>query len=406
MWVVLLTVLSLVLIGVMIWQNKKYQAELKAQRESGSKRRENDLIERDQILDTLGEAFLLVNDTSQIVFANAAAHQLVKGRKLMGRSLMETFLDDELSVVVMDCIKTRKPVQKLVELYSSHTPLGSSHEEGGSAWMIDAAPMNKNGKAELLTRVVIRDVTAEHQAEQVRRDFVANASHELRTPMAIINGYLENLIDDDVVEDPEVSRKFLKTMRKHGDRIARLVEDMLMISKIESGEEIAISKDEFCFHDCAKDVLERLEHIIEKQGASVDLSIPAGSMKLTGDRFYWTQIIFNLVENALKQNRSAELQIQIKGERIVRENGVENLSISVCDDGIGIPSADLPFVFKRFYRVEKHHSQAGVKGTGLGLSIVKRAVEAHGGEIRVTSIPGTQTCFTITLPVESYSAES
>ena len=406
MWVVLLTVLSLVLIGVMIWQNKQYQAELKAQRESGSKRRENDLIERDQLLDTLGEAFLLVNDTSQIVFANAAAHQLVKGRKLMGRSLMETFLDDELSVVVMDCIKTRKPVQKLVELYSSHTPLGSSHEEGGSAWMIDAAPMNKNGKAELLTRVVIRDVTAEHQAEQVRRDFVANASHELRTPMAIINGYLENLIDDDVVEDPEVSRKFLKTMRKHGDRIARLVEDMLMISKIESGEEIAISKDEFCFHDCAKDVLERLEHIIEKQGASVDLSIPAGSMKLTGDRFYWTQIIFNLVENALKQNRSTELQVQIKGERIVRENGVENLSISVCDDGIGIPSADLPFVFKRFYRVEKHHSQAGVKGTGLGLSIVKRAVEAHGGEIRVTSIPGTQTCFTITLPVESHSAES
>ena len=209
-----------------------------------------------------------------------------------------------------------------------------------------------------------------------------------------------------MVEDPEVSRKFLKTMRKHGDRIARLVEDMLMISKIESGEEIAISKDEFCFHDCAKDVLERLEHIIEKQGASVDLSIPAGSMKLTGDRFYWTQIIFNLVENALKQNRSTELQVQIKGERIVRENGVENLSISVCDDGIGIPSADLPFVFKRFYRVEKHHSQAGVKGTGLGLSIVKRAVEAHGGEIRVTSIPGTQTCFTITLPVESHSAES
>ena len=406
MWVVLLTVLSLVLIGVMIWQNKKYQAELKAQRESGSKRRENDLIERDQLLDTLGEAFLLVNDTSQIVFANAAAHQLVKGRKLMGRSLMETFLDDELSVVVMDCIKTRKPVQKLVELYSSHTPLGSSNKEGISAWMIDAAPMNKNGEAETLTRVVIRDVTAEHQAEQVRRDFVANASHELRTPMAIINGYLENLIDDDVVEDPEVSRKFLKTMRKHGDRIARLVEDMLMISKIESGEEIAISKDEFCFHDCAKDVLERLEHIIDKQGASVDLSIPAGSMKLTGDRFYWTQIIFNLVENALKQNRSTELQVQIKGERIVRENGVENLSISVCDDGIGIPSADLPFVFKRFYRVEKHHSQAGVKGTGLGLSIVKRAVEAHGGEIRVTSIPGTQTCFTITLPVESHSAES
>jgi len=223
MWIILLSLVSLTLIGLMIWQKKQYQVELNSQKVSDSELRKSALKERDQLLDALGDAFLLVNDTSHIVFANDVARKLVKGRKLMGRSIMEAFLDDELSIAVMKCIRTRKPMQELVELYSSHTPLGGSNDEGMSAWVIDAAPMSKNGDDQTLTRVVIRDITLEHQAEQVRRDFVANASHELRTPMAIINGYLENLIDDDVVEDPETSRKFLKTMRKHGERIAHFL---------------------------------------------------------------------------------------------------------------------------------------------------------------------------------------
>ena len=356
------------------------------------------LSERDQLLDALGDAFLLVNETSHIVFANASARNLVKGRKLIGRSIMEAFLDDKLSAAVMRCIRTGKPMQELVVLHSSHTPLGKAGDEGGSAWGIDAAPLKSNRSDSTSTRVVIRDVTLEHQAEQVRRDFVANASHELRTPMAIINGYLENLLDDDVVEDTETARKFLITMRKHGDRIARLVEDMLVISKMESAAEMALSKNDFPLGDCVMDVLDRLEHMIEKQGAKVMADVDPVELLITGDRFYWTQIIFNLVENALKQNPSPGLEVTVKGRVEQNKEGEECVVISICDDGIGIPSADLAYIFKRFYRVEKHHSQSQIKGTGLGLSIVKRAVEAHGGEIKATSIPGTQTCFTITLP--------
>ncbi|MBK1829351.1 hypothetical protein JIN77_01320 [Verrucomicrobiaceae bacterium R5-34] len=400
MTVYLLIAVVVALSAWIFWQQRQNSAKFQVQELRGRELRKEALSERDQLLDALGDAFLLVNETSHITFANASARNLVKGRKLMGRSIMEAFLDDRLSVAVMKCIRTGKPMQELVVLHSSHTPLGSAGEEGGSAWVIDAAPLSSSDDS-ALTRIVIRDVTAEHQAEQVRRDFVANASHELRTPMAIINGYLENLIDDDVVEDPVTSRKFLKTMRKHGARISRLVEDMLVISKMESGEAMTLNKNSFSLRACAMDVVERLEHMTSKQEAEIILDMEPSDLRVTGDRFYWTQIIFNLVENALKQNPAPGLKITVKGTL----NEDESICIAICDDGIGIPSADLPFIFRRFYRVDKHHTQSEVKGTGLGLSIVRRAVEAHGGEIKATSTPGSLTCFTISLPPEPEETE-
>lgn len=373
-------------------QHRQRKSAIARQEKRNREARREALSERDELLDALGEAFLLVNDTSQIVFANAVARKLVKGRRLSGRSLIEAFLDDQLSVAIMKCVRTGRPMQERVVLHSKFTPLGAASEQGVSAWVIDAAPLRAMGN-EKLTRVVIRDTTAEYLTDQVRRDFVANASHELRTPMAIINGYLENLLDDGLIDDREVATRFLGTMRKHGQRIARLVEDMLVISKMESGESASLNEESFLMRDCIQDVLDRLEPMIEKQGASVSRLVVPDDLTLDADRFYWTQILFNLVENALKQNPAPGLQVEIEA---TREN--DTIRISVCDDGVGIPSADLPYIFKRFYRVDKHHTQSEIKGTGLGLSIVKRAVEAHGGEITATSRPGQRTCFTIELP--------
>lgn len=393
---ILLALTIVVLCLVLFRQCRQHQLLVRKQEARKREVRRDGLRERDQLLDALGDAFLLVNETSQIVFANAEARKLVKGRKLIGRSLMEAFLDDQLSVAIMKCIRTGKPMQERVTLHSTHTPLGSASEQGISAWVIDAAPLNTmNG--ETLTRVVIRDVTAEYLADQVRRDFVANASHELRTPMAIINGYLENLLDDGLIEDKETATKFLITMRKHGQRIARLVEDMLVISKMESGEAVALSREDFMIGDCIQDVLDRLDLVIGKQGAKISKHIVPDGLSLKADRFYWTQVLFNLVENALKQNPLPGLSIEIEARQT---DG--NISLSVCDNGVGIPSAGLPYIFKRFYRVDKHHTQSGIKGTGLGLSIVKRAVEAHGGTITATSQPGRRTCFTIVLPADDF----
>ena len=246
------------------------------------------------------------------------------------------------------------------------------------------------------TRIVMRDVTKEHLTEQIRKDLVANASHELRTPMAIITGYLENLLDDGILDDAAMSRRFLGIMRKHADRISRIVEEMLIISRLESGKENVLSLKDFSLNDCITDILERLESMIRNQDASLDIQLPDTDIILHGDRFYWTQVLFNLIENALKQNPRPGLQIAIGAEE-----SSTTQRIWVTDNGVGIPSADLQHIFRRFYRVDKQHSQQEIKGTGLGLSIVKRAVEAHAGTISVSSMPGQETKFLITLPKSS-----
>ena len=349
--------------------------------------------ERNRLLDALGDAFLLVDSRGNIRFANAAAHDLFGSRELVNRPVRETFVDPRLAKALLGCLETGDPVQSRVVLPQQTSPRGDHENRGINAWIIDAARLPSAPGADTITRVILRDVTAEHHIEQIRKDFVANASHELRTPMAIINGYLENLLDDNMIEDPEMARRFLSVMRKHADRISRIVEDMLVISRLESGEANSLKVEPFRFRSCIKDILERLESVIRSQNAEMTVIMPDEKLILHGDRFYWTQVLFNLVENALKQNPHPGLRVEIGCEEI--DNSYR---IWVADNGIGIPSADLPHIFRRFYRVEKHHSQREIKGTGLGLSIVKRAIEAHGGAISVTSTPGRETKFLITVP--------
>jgi signal transduction histidine kinase len=228
--------------------------------------------------------------------------------------------------------------------------------------------------------------------EKIRKDFVANASHELRTPLSIINGYLENLAEGEIT-GPQETLRACTIMRKHGDRLARIVEDLLVISRMESGEPEAVKKEAFDFEACAQDVVHQLAPLTTAKDARVKIVTPnGGDHMIFGDRFYWDQILFNLVSNALKENAAKGLQVTIS---LTQEPDMSEVRVS--DDGVGIPQGDLPFVFKRFYRVARHHGQE-VKGTGLGLSIVKRAVEAHHGAISVHSRPGIETVFTIRVP--------
>ena len=352
-------------------------------------------LERDRLLDALGDAFLLVDAEANIRFANRAARELFGGRDIVNRPVGETFLDRRLAEALMQSLRTGQSVQSRVVLPQQTSPRGDLETRGVNAWIIDAAPLRDSPEATPLTRVVIRDVTAEHQLEQIRKDFVANASHELRTPLAIINGYLENLLDDGLIDDSGMARRFLTVMRKHAERISRIVEDMLVISRLESGEAGSLKLEPFRFRSCIHDVLERLESLIQQKQTEVVVVMPDDALRINGDRFYWTQVLFNLVENALKQNLHKGLRLEIG---CVRDG--DHIRIWVADNGVGIPSADLPHIFRRFYRVEKHHSQQEIKGTGLGLSIVKRAIEAHGGSIRVTSTPGRDTRFQIELPAD------
>jgi signal transduction histidine kinase len=354
-------------------------------------RQRNDVLE--SVLEGLGDSCLLVNQKQEIVFANHETHDLFRtSGQLHGRPLADLIQDQAILSFVARVTKGNRWQEEEFRLGLIRD--GSLEER---YLVVSAAPVRLFGEEQPdHLRVVIRDETDRHETEQIRKDFVANASHELRTPLSIINGYLENLLDG-VIDDPVMTKRSLQTMQKHGERIARIVEDMLTLSKFESASETgasALRQSSFSCRECVEDVVDRLGPKIEEKRARVELLFPPdASDVIDADRFYWDQIFFNLIENALKENQAdGKLVLTIS---FTRSGGAAVMRIS--DNGVGIPRADLPFIFKRFYRVAKHHSQT-IKGTGLGLSIVRRAIESHGGTIAVDSTLGVETSFTIRLP--------
>jgi two-component system phosphate regulon sensor histidine kinase PhoR len=394
----LLIILGLLLcVFLLSWRHWKKALQSQSQRSQDalSEAKALSQTESTKLLDALPDGVLTVSSEGRILRTNAKARTTFGDRSLDGRALEEALLETALISPIRTSLKTGLAQTELITLPSGSLPGTSAGHSGESHWLLQISPVRTDADSNHLL-VLLRDVSDSMQSNQIRKDFVANASHELRTPLAIIGGYLENLLEDDLLEEPENARHVLGIMDKHVSRINRIVEDMLVISKLESGEATALKLTLFQVEDCIKDVLERLDPLIKQQDATVTIKLADPALILEGDRFYWTQLLFNLVENALKQNSAIAVSVQITAESDVPGE----LLLAVSDNGVGIPASDLPYIFKRFFRVEKHHGRGDVKGTGLGLSIVKRAVEAHGGDISATSTPGVETRFAIRVPLK------
>lgn len=338
-----------------------------------------------RVLDALDEAVIVATADKTIVLANEACRRFFPSvPDILGHRLPAVLIDHRLDDAVTACLQDGEP--RTVELRGGQT--GSAH------WLARIAPLSQGG-GQSFVRILIHDETERAQTEQIRREFVANASHELRTPLTIVHGYIESLLDG-ALADPELARRFLKTSRRHTERMGRLIEDMLAVAKLESGDSDLLRIKPFSLAKCLVRVTEHLGALIEQRQATLTTEIHPAVSRFTGDRFYWEQILFNLIENALKNNPQPGLRIAVTA----RPGPDGGAILTIEDDGIGIPKAALPFIFKRFYRVQKDHNSE-VPGTGLGLSIVKRAVEAHGGTIAVESQPGQRTTFTIQLPASA-----
>lgn len=238
---------------------------------------------------------------------------------------------------------------------------------------------------------VFHDITRLKALESMRKEFVANVSHELRTPLAIISGYLETLLDDDF-NDPVAARKFLRVMRKHTERLHLLVEDLLIISQLES-QKTSLDFAPASLPECLETVVERLEPELQQRGAKVRLAFPRDFPLVEMDEHRIDQVFFNLLDNALKHGGKKPGEILVRG--IAGEGSVR---VSVQDHGPGIPIEEQPHIFERFYRVDRGRSRE-MGGTGLGLSIVKHVVQAHGGTVEVESRIGEGATFHVTLPV-------
>lgn len=389
--------LALVLLVLLILERRKLRASetalIQLKQETSEREKENDEARNREIqhlLDALPHPFFSIDAEGVIVRSNRHAREIFGDREILDRHIRQIFLDASLIAPLTEVLDDPAPYRQKLRLPPTSV-FSSDYADKDSFWEMDLRPISLQSEI-VEIQLIMRDVTPSVHADQVRQDFVANASHELRTPLSIISGYLENLTEEGGLADREIAGKMLETMSRHVTRINRIVEDMLVISRLESDDAAPLNLAPFNIADCVRDIIERLDLMIAKQEAAIQVDVP--DLEVTGDHFYWTQILFNLVENALKQNPSTPLKIKIKARR----DEEENLIVRVTDNGIGIPATDLPFIFKRFYRVEKHHSQTQVKGTGLGLSIVMRAVEAHGGTISATSTPGIKTSFIIKVP--------
>jgi two-component system, OmpR family, phosphate regulon sensor histidine kinase PhoR len=223
-------------------------------------------------------------------------------------------------------------------------------------------------------------------------------SHELKTPLFAIQGFLDTLLDG-AIDDKAVNRKFLKQALKNTSRLNKLVQDLIVISQIETGE-VEMKPEEFRIYDVVLDVIDQLESKFNTKGRSVQATVKANGLEQTGvyadpDRIQ--QVLTNLIDNALEYGNS-EGRIEVELTPLPHAGSAGVLRVAVQDDGPGIGAEHLPHIFSRFYRVDKSRSR-DVGGTGLGLAIVKNLIEAHGQTIVASSQLGKGTRFEFTLPL-------
>lgn len=330
------------------------------------------------LLNSMAEPVVAVSEAGVVQWANGAMQQLTGGRAKEGGTLVELVRDPDFLAAVRSALEQHATATARVR---SVAP--------GRVFDLTVAPMPAGAVA------VLHDLTEIERAEKTRRDFIANVSHELRTPLTSIKGYAETLQDslpaDGAGASPAStrSREFVDVIRRNAERMSRLTEDLLVLARVESGEE-KLDLETLAARDVLDDALAAFRD--EAKASGVELTVEEGSEQvLEGDRDALHQVFGNLIANALKYAASGG-RIQL-GAR----PAAGTVEFYVRDYGPGIASEHLPRLFERFYRVDKARSREG-GGTGLGLAIVKHIVLNHGGTVRAESELGHGCTFFFTLP--------
>jgi two-component system, OmpR family, phosphate regulon sensor histidine kinase PhoR len=321
------------------------------------------------------DAVVATDRESTVTFANAAVQELL-GRapeEIVGRPFVWTMPDAEVIEGLRASRERGESSSYVIErpnrqfLRAIITPI-----VGGGAWS---------------SLVVFHDMTDVKRVEQVRRDFVANVSHELRTPLAAIKSVIETL-EGGATADPQVARDFLQRADGEVDRLVQMVEELLELSRIESGE-LSMTREPVDLGAAVQSAVERLRPQAEKANVALSVAIAVGVPHVNGDRVSLERAIVNLINNAIKFTPEGGVV------RVLAWPDGAGVKIEVSDNGSGIEPQDLPRVFERFYKADRAR-RAG--GTGLGLAVVKHTAEAHGGRVEAESRLGEGSSFCIWLP--------
>lgn len=340
------------------------------------------------ILESMTEGVVVTGADLRIRQVNKAAVGMFNlGIRVNGLLLPEVFMSHELQGVAQQVSQSGQVQRGALDLVIPG-------RKDRCHLLVTAAPLKSPDKQAMGGFLfVFHDVTRLRALEAVRREFVANVSHEFRTPLSIINGYLETLSDDEV--DREMIEKSVAVMRRHADRLNNLIDDLLTISRMEE-QGVRLEKRLISLETLLRIVIEQLERESTERGVAVRLIVAEGVPQVPADSYRLEQAFSNLLVNALRHG--VPVAEGEAGEVVVSVT-IEGTDVAVRfrDNGPGIPLADQEHIFERFYRVDGDRArQSG--GTGLGLSIVKHVVQAHGGRVMVESRPGEGSTFTIRLP--------
>jgi two-component system, OmpR family, sensor histidine kinase SenX3 len=324
---------------------------------------------RDLTLSTMREGLLLIGADARVAFANDAI-----GRHLPSTpATLDTVQPFALRSAIEDSRERGEAASVLME---TGVP---------TRWLRGTITPAADGA----TLVVVRDVTQQRQLELVRRDFVANASHELKTPAASIQAAAETLRQV-VLDDPEAVPRFAGQLEREAVRLSRIVADLLDLSRLESGSTL---DGLVSLGAATREELHRLEETAREAEVTLEIET-SGERQIRGSQRDLALLVRNLVDNAIRHSHEGSvIRVQIACDDDV-------VTLRISDTGIGIPSKDIPRIFERFYRVDRARSRE-TGGTGLGLAIVKHVVENHGGRIDVESELGRGTTFLVTFPTPS-----
>ena len=331
------------------------------------------------LFESMAEGVLLLDRSKRITMANRSFHELLRvPGEIRGKTILEAIrlpLLEEMAAQLpeKDAFRTSE-----MELLGTPTKV---LEVNASAI---ADPQGRFQGAIF----VFHDLTRIKELESTRREFVANVSHELRTPLSLIKGFVETLLDG-AADNPEQARRFLRKIQKHTSRLVYLIEDLLTISKLESGP-LTLDLQPLGLSEVTDRVIEDLQMKATERNVRIENWL-AKDLEAQVDAEKLQQVISNLVENAVKYGRKGGTVI-IRSEWV----GDSHIKVSVQDDGPGIALDAQARVFERFYRVDRARSSE-TGGTGLGLAIVKHIVQAHGGTVGVISEPGKGSSFFFTL---------
>jgi two-component system phosphate regulon sensor histidine kinase PhoR len=332
----------------------------------------------DAILSAMDDGVLAVDHRGTVVLANPRLAKALELRDGLGRHYLEVIRQSEVGSLIEEVLRTGERGQAEVEIIHlrrvfSITGVPFPGEEGTPHGVV----------------LTFNDATERHRLEAIRRDFVANASHELRTPLTSIRGFVEAL-EDGAVDEPQTAQRFLGKIRTHADRMAALVEDLLELSRLESGAR-APEPEETLLAEVAEDVVASFAGAATRKDISLRRT-DHGAPPVVTDPERLRRILENLVDNAVKYTPAG-------GRVEVTTSAGPNRSarVEVADNGAGIAGEHLARIFERFYRVDKARSRE-LGGTGLGLSIVKHLAEGMGASVSVESEPGKGSRFLVTLP--------